>query len=51
VAIGACGSLAAVAAHECFEYLQVHYLPVHVAAVVALAGVAPHVAPTVEERI
>lgn len=51
LAIGACGSLVAVAAHECFEYLQVHYLPVHVAAVVALAGVAPHVAPSVEERI
>lgn len=51
LAIGACGSLVAVAAHECFEYLQVHYLPVHVAAVVALAGVAPQVAPLVEEQI
>lgn len=51
LAVGACGSLVAVAAHECFEYLQVHYLPVHVAAVVALAGVAPHVDPSVEERI
>lgn len=51
LAIGACGSLVAVAAHECFEYLQVHYLPVHMAAVVALAGVVPHVAPAVEERI
>ena len=51
LAIGACGSSVAVAAHECFEYLQVHYLPVHVAAVVGLAGVAPHVAPSVEEQI
>jgi hypothetical protein len=41
----------AVAAHECFEYLQVHYLPVHVAAVIALAGVAPYVASSGEERI
>jgi O-antigen ligase len=38
--IAACGTLAAVAAHECFEYLQVHYLPLHAAAVVALAGVS-----------
>lgn len=51
LAVGACGSLVAIAAHECFEYLQVHYLPVHVAAVVALAGVAPRVVPSVEERI
>ncbi|MBM4413241.1 MAG: hypothetical protein FJ040_07350 [Chloroflexi bacterium] len=51
LAIGACGSLVAVAAHECFEYLQVHYLPVHVAAVVALAGVAPHVVSSEGERL
>lgn len=51
LAVGACGTLVAIAAHECFEYLQVHYLPVHVAAVVALAGVAPQIAPSVEERI
>ncbi len=50
VAIAACGTMAAVAVHECFEYLQVNYLPLHTAAVVALAGVAMRFAPTVREE-
>ncbi|MFM2308208.1 MAG: hypothetical protein RLY87_328 [Chloroflexota bacterium] len=50
VAIGLCGSLAAVAGHECFEYLQVHYLPVHVAAVLGLAGAVPRVCDA-EDRV
>lgn len=37
-ALGVCGTAAAVAGHECFEYLQVNYLPVHVAAVMGMAG-------------
>ena len=43
IAIGLCGTLAAVAGHECFEYLQVNYLPIHVAAVMGLAGAVPRV--------
>jgi len=50
VAIAACGTMAAVAAHECFEYLQVNYLPLHTAAVAALAGVAMRFAPTMREE-
>jgi O-antigen ligase len=50
VAIAACGTMAAVAVHECFEYLQVNYLPLHTAAVVALAGVAMLFAPTMREE-
>jgi O-antigen ligase len=43
LAIALCGTLVAVAAHECFEYLQVNYLPIHVAAVMGLAGAVPRV--------
>jgi O-antigen ligase len=43
LAIALCGTAVAVAAHECFEYLQVNYLPVHVAAVMGLAGSVPRV--------
>jgi O-antigen ligase len=50
IAMGLCGSLAAVAGHECFEYLQVHYLPIHVAAVMGLAGAVPRVCDA-EERV
>ena len=50
VAIAACGTMAAVAVHECFEYLQVNYLPLHTAAVVGLAGVAMRFAPAGREE-
>lgn len=40
-AMGLCGTAAAIAGHECFEYLQVNYLPVHVAAVLGIAGALP----------
>ncbi|MFN7472615.1 MAG: O-antigen ligase family protein [Roseiflexaceae bacterium] len=43
LAIGLCGTAVAVAAHECFEYLRVNYLPIHVAAVMGLAGAVPRV--------
>ncbi len=49
LAIGACGTAVAVAVHECFEYLQVHYLPLHTAAVLALAGVVQQVSPPPQE--
>ncbi|MFN5927466.1 MAG: O-antigen ligase family protein [Roseiflexaceae bacterium] len=44
IAIAACGTAVAVAVHECFEYLQVHYFPLHTAAVLALAGVVQRIA-------
>ena len=47
--IAAMGTLVAVAVHECFEYLQVHYLPLHLAAVVALAGVGQRLTMADEE--
>lgn len=49
LAIAACGTAVAVAVHECFEYLQVHYLPLHSAAVLALAGVVQHITPIQQE--
>lgn len=49
-AIGVCATAAAVAGHECFEYLQVNYLPVHLAAVLGLAGVLPRLVD-VEDRL
>jgi cell division protein FtsW (lipid II flippase) len=48
--IGVCATAAAVAGHECFEYLQVNYLPVHLAAVLGLAGVLPRLVD-VEDRL
>lgn len=48
LAIAACGTAVAVAMHECFEYLQVHYLPMHTAAVLALAGVVQQTPPPQE---
>ncbi len=50
MALGLCASLVAVAGHECFEYLQVNYLPIHVAAVMGLAGALPRLC-TVEDGI
>lgn len=47
--IAAMSTLVAVAVHECFEYLQVHYLPLHLAAVVALAAVGQRLTGADEE--
>jgi hypothetical protein len=49
-AIGLCATAAAVAGHELFEYLQVNYLPVHMAAVMGLAGSLPRLVDA-EDRI
>ncbi len=51
IAIAACATAVAVAVHESFEYLQVHYLPLHVAAVLALAGVVQQVKPPIQEGV
>lgn len=51
IAIAACATAVAVAVHEVFEYLQVHYLPLHVAAVLALAGVVQQVKPPTQEGV
>jgi len=49
-AMGLCATAAAVAGHELFEYLQVNYLPVHMAAVMGLAGSLPRLVDA-EDRI